>query len=191
MAVQLNLSDIGTRESRLGSITGYIGDLKELSEQSACGTLRGCARCFSQSSSCLSGCALGQLAGIRDIAVIHHGPSGCSTTGTQTYRVTKQVAAKRGIVNHSVYIGTDMDENDTIFGAGEKLADIVRETYRRYQPKAIFVSSSCASGVIGEDIDSIVDELQEEIDVPIAAVHCEGSSREFGRRDLIFRIMRY
>jgi nitrogenase molybdenum-iron protein alpha chain len=174
MAVQLNLSDIGTRESRLGSITGYIGDLKELSEQSACGTLRGCARCFSQSSSCLSGCALGQLAGIRDIAVIHHGPSGCSTTGTQTYRVTKQVAAKRGIVNHSVYIGTDMDENDTIFGAGDKLADIVRETYRRYQPKAIFVSSSCASGVIGEDIDSIVDELREEIDVPIAAVHCEG-----------------
>lgn len=174
MAIQLGLSDIGTRESRLGSITGYIGDLKELSEQSACGTLRGCARCFSQSSSCLSGCALSQLSGIRDIAVVHHGPSGCSTTGTQSYRVTKQVAAKRGIVNHAVYIGTDMDENDTIFGAGEKLAEIVRTTYERYHPKAIFVSSSCASGVIGEDIDSIVDDLRQEIDVPIAAVHCEG-----------------
>lgn len=174
MAIQLDLSDIGTRESRLGSITGYAGDLKDLARRSECGTLRGCSRCFSQSSTCLSACALSQLSGIRDVAVVHHGPAGCSTTGTQSFRVTKQVAKKRGIVNHTIYIGTDMDENDTIFGAGEKLADIVRTTYRRYHPQAIFVASSCASGVIGEDIDSIVDDLREEIPVPIAAVHCEG-----------------
>ena len=174
MAIQLDLSDIGTRENRLGSITGYAGDLKDLAQQSRCGTLKGCSRCFSQSSTCLSACGLSQLSGIRDVAVIHHGPAGCSTTGTQSYRVTKQVAKKRGIVNHTVYIGTDMDEKDTIFGAGEKLADIVRMTYERYHPKAIFVANSCAAGVIGEDIDSIVDELKEEIPVPIAAVHCEG-----------------
>ncbi|HEX3022826.1 MAG TPA: nitrogenase component 1 [Lachnospiraceae bacterium] len=174
MAIQLDISDIGTRESRLGSITGYVGDLKDLATQSNCGSLKGCARCFSQSSTCLSSCALGQLAGIRDVAIIHHGPSGCSTTGTQVYNVTKQVAAKRGIVNNSVYIGTDMSEEDTIFGAGESLRNIVLETYRRYKPKAIFVSSSCATGVIGEDLDSIVEELRDEIEVPIAAVHCEG-----------------
>jgi len=174
MAVQLDISDIGTRESRLGSITGYVGDLKDLATQSNCGSLKGCSRCFSQSSSCLSGCALGQLAGIRDVAVVHHGPSGCSVTGTQIYSVTKQVAAKRGIVNNSVYVGTDMSEEDTIFGAGDSLKEIVLETNRRYKPKAIFVSSSCATGIIGEDIDSIVDDLREEIDVPIAAVHCEG-----------------
>ncbi|SEW16048.1 nitrogenase component 1 [[Clostridium] fimetarium] len=174
MAMQLDISDIGTRESRLGSITGYVGDLKDLATQSNCGSLKGCSRCFSQSSTCLSGCALSQLAGIRDVAVVHHGPSGCSVTGTGIYAVTKQVAAKRGIINNSVYIGTDMNEEDTIFGAGDALKDIVLETYRRYKPKAIFVSSSCATGIIGEDIDSIVDDLREEIDVPIAAVHCEG-----------------
>jgi len=174
MAMQLDISDIGTRESRLGSITGYVGDLKDLATQSNCGSLKGCARCFSQSSTCLSSCALSQLAGIRDVAVVHHGPSGCSVTGTGIYAVTKQVAAKRGIINNSVYIGTDMNEEDTIFGAGDALKDIVLETYKRYKPKAIFVSSSCATGIIGEDIDSIVDDLREEIDVPIAAVHCEG-----------------
>ena len=174
MAIQLQLSDIGTRESRLGSITGYAGDLQDLACQSKCGTLRGCSRCFSQSSTCLSSCALSQLSGIRDVAVVHHGPAGCSTTGTQSYRVTKQVAKKRGIVNHTVYIGTDMNEQDTIFGASEKLAAIVRTTYERYHPQAIFVASSCAAGVIGEDIDSIVETLREKIPVPIAAVHCEG-----------------
>lgn len=174
MSFDLEISDIGTRESRLGSITGYVGDLKDLAKQSKCGSLRGCARCFSQSSTCLSACCLSQLAGIRDIAVVHHGPAGCSTTGTQIYTVTKQVAAKRGIANNSVYIGTDMNEQDTIFGSTDTLRDIVLETYRRYSPKAIFVSSSCATGIIGEDIDSVVDSLKDEIDVPIAAVHCEG-----------------
>ncbi|MDP4177309.1 MAG: nitrogenase component 1 [Bacillota bacterium] len=175
MSVKLDTSYVGTRESRLGSITGYVGDLDDLAERSKCGTLRGCSRCFSQSSTCLSACGLSQLSGIRDVAIIHHGPSGCSTTGTQTYRVTKQVAAKRGIENNSVYIGTDMDEKDTIFGSAKSLKEIVLETFRRYSPKAIFVSSSCATGIIGEDIDSVVEELKQEIkDIPVVAVHCEG-----------------
>lgn len=174
MTVQLNLSDIGTRENRLGSITGYIGNLVDLAEKSRCGTLKGRSRCFSQSSTCLSGCALSQLSNIRDVAVIHHGPSGCSTTGTQTYRVTKQVAKKRGVINNTVYIGTDMDEKDTIFGAEKTLTEIIRTTYKRYHPKAIFVANSCAAGVIGEDIDSVVEQLRTEIPVPMATVHCEG-----------------
>lgn len=174
MTINLNSSNLGTRENRLGSITGYVGSLSDLATKSECGTLKGCSRCFSQSSTCLSSCGLGQLGGIRDIAVIHHGPSGCSVTATSLYSVTKQVAAKRGIVNNSVYIGTDMNEKDTVFGAAEKLHDIILEVNRRYHPKAIFVSSSCASGIIGEDIDSVVEEVKEEIEVPVIAVHCEG-----------------
>lgn len=174
MAINLSNSNLATRETRLGSITGYVGDLHDLASQSKCGSLKGCGRCFSQSSTCLSGCALGQLGGIRDVAVIHHGPSGCSATASSQYIITNQVAAKRGVVNKSVYIGTDMNENDTIFGSTEALADIIVEVNRRYQPKAIFVSSSCATGIIGEDIDSVVDDVKDQIPVPVIAVHCEG-----------------
>ena len=174
MSFNLSSSNVATRENRLGSITGYIGSLTDLATQSQDDTLRGCARCFSQSSSCLSNCALGQLGSIRDIAIIHHGPAGCSMTATSLYRTTKQVAAKRGVVNNTVYVGTDMNENDTIFGAADQLHDIVLEVNRRYHPQAIFVSSSCATGIIGEDIDSVVEDLKQEIDVPIVATHCEG-----------------
>ncbi len=174
MAINLSNSNLATRETRLGSITGYVGDLHDLASQSKCGSLKGCGRCFSQSSTCLSGCALGQLGGIRDVAVIHHGPSGCSATASSQYIITNQVAAKRGVVNKSVYIGTDMNENDTIFGSTEALADIIVEVNRRYQPKAIFVSSSCATGIIGEDIDSVVEMIKDQIPVPVIAVHCEG-----------------
>lgn len=78
MSINLASSNLGTRENRLGSITGYVGSLNDLATQSECRSLRGCSRCFSQSSTCLSSCGLSQLGGIRDIAVIHHGPAGCS-----------------------------------------------------------------------------------------------------------------
>ena len=174
MAINLNNSNVATRENRIGSITGYIGSLKDLATQSECGTLKGCSRCFSQSSSCLSGCALGQLSAIRDVAIIHHGPAGCSAVAAGTYGLDKVMAKKRGVTNDTVYIGTDMNENDTIFGSTEQLRKIILEVNKRYSPKAIFVASSCATGIIGEDIDSIVDEIKEEVDVPIVAVHCEG-----------------
>ena len=174
MAVNLESSNVATRENRIGSITGYIGTLSDLAEQSGCGTLKGCSRCFSQSSTCLSSCALGQLSAIRDVAIIHHGPAGCSVVSAGAYYLDKVMAKKRGVTNNTVYVGTDMNEKDTIFGSSDALRKIILEVNKRYSPKAIFVTSSCATGIIGEDIDSVVDDVRDEIDVPIVAVHCEG-----------------
>ncbi|MDE6500832.1 MAG: nitrogenase [Ruminococcus sp.] len=174
MALNLESSNVATRENRIGSITGYVGTLNDLATQSECGTLKGCSRCFSQSSTCLSGCALGQLSAIRDVAIIHHGPAGCSVASAGTYYLDKVMAKKRGVTNNTVYVGTDMNEKDTIFGSADALRRIILEVNKRYSPKAIFVTSSCATGIIGEDIDSVVDDVRDEIDVPIVAVHCEG-----------------
>ena len=174
MAVNLESSNVATRENRIGSITGYIGTLSDLAEQSGCGTLKGCSRCFSQSSTCLSSCALGPLSAIRDVAIIHHGPAGCSVASAGAYYLDKVMAKKRGVTNNTVYVGTDMNEKDTIFGSSDALRKIILEVNKRYSPKAIFVTSSCATGIIGEDIDSVVDDVRDEIDVPIVAVHCEG-----------------
>ncbi len=174
MAFNFESSNVATRENRIGSITGYIGSLRDLANQSSCGTLKGCSRCFSQSSTCLSSCALGQLSAIRDVAVIHHGPAGCSVASAGAYYLDKVMAKKRGVTTSTVYVGTDMNERDTIFGSAESLRDIILEVNKRYSPKAIFVTSSCATGIIGEDIDSVVDDVKELVKVPIVAVHCEG-----------------
>ena len=174
MAINLSNSNVATRENRIGSITGYVGTLKDLATQSECGTLKGCSRCFSQSSTCLSSCALGQLCGIRDVALIHHGPAGCSVAAAGAYYMAKVMSKKRGVTSDTIYVGTDMNENDTIFGSTNALRNVILEVNKRYSPKAIFVSSSCATGIIGEDIDSIVDEVRDEVGVPIVAVHCEG-----------------
>lgn len=174
MAINLKVTSAGTRESRLGSITGYSGDLHDLVRQSKCGTLQDKERCFSQSSSCDAGCALAQLASIRDVAVINHAPSGCTAMSASTIVHYTQLAAKRGVAYDTVFLGTDMDESDTIFGATNDLRQIIIETYQRYKPNAIFVGTSCVSGIIGEDVDSVVAELRSELPIPLAPVHCEG-----------------
>ena len=92
MSINLTSSNIATRENRIGSITGYVGTLKDLATKSECGTLKGCSRCFSQSSTCLSMCGLSQLAAIRNVAIIHHGPAGCSVTSANAYYMAKVMA---------------------------------------------------------------------------------------------------
>lgn len=174
MSINLNVSSVGTREHRLGSITGYHGDLYDLVQQSRCGSLKNRERCFAQSSTCLSSCALSQLSGIRNVAVINHAPAGCTASAPSNIVLNRQLATKLGVTNDTVFLGTDMNEKDTVFGATETLRDIVKKTYENYHPEAIFVSTSCVTGIIGEDVDSIVEELKQEIPVPIVAVHCEG-----------------
>ena len=174
MAFNFTNSNVSVREHRLGSITGYSGELKTLSSKTASGTLRNRERCFSQSSSCLSACALGVLAGIRNIAIIYHAPSGCAALAASTEVTFRQIAARVNKKNNTVFVCSDLNENDTVFGAINHLKGIVKQTYENYHPDAIFVSGSCASGVIGEDIDSLVNELQDQYPVPVVPIHCEG-----------------
>ncbi len=176
MDINFKISAVGTRENRLGSITGYNGDLHDIVEKSKCGTLKNKERCFSQSSTCNASCALGQISGIRDVAIINHAPSGCTSMASGVTVSNNQLATKRGIENATVFVGTDMNENDTVFGATGSLKEIILETYNRYKPKAIFVGTSCVSGIIGEDIDSVIQDVKKEIpvEIPIAAIHCEG-----------------
>ncbi|MBQ2530555.1 MAG: nitrogenase [Treponema sp.] len=174
MAFNFKNSNLAVRENRLGSITGFVGDLETLVYRSECGSLKNRERCFSQSSSCLSTCALSILAGIRNIAIIYHAPAGCAAFAASSEVMYRQIAAKVNKTTNTVFICSDLNENDTVFGAVSHLKEIVRKTYENYRPDAIFVSGSCASGVIGEDIDSLTGELQDEYTIPIVPIHCEG-----------------
>ena len=180
MTVKLNTSVSESRENRLGSITGYSGTLRDLHKSTGCGSggcggLRDKGRCYTQASLCNAACALSVLSFITDAAIVHHAPSGCAVTAMTVSNAKDQLAAKLKLDNsHSAYVCTDMNEADTVFGSTDNLREVVCETFRRYQPRAIFVASSCVSAVIGEDLQSVADELQEELGIPVAAVHCEG-----------------
>jgi len=174
MAVNLKLAEVPIRENRLGSVTGWNGDIKEIYNCIECGSLKNKERCFSQASMCANGCVAGNLCSIRDAAVILHGPSGCSNIGNGSNIVGRQAAARINKTYEAFVYGDDMDERDTVFGAIEGLRRLVQEVIEKRKPKALFIINSCASAVIGEDINSLVGELKEEYDIPIGNVNCEG-----------------
>lgn len=175
MAVNLKSHQSENRESRLGSITGYCGTLRDLDTQTGCGGPQNRGRCFSQASLCNAACALGLTAYIVDAVIVQHSPSGCAVTAMQVCNSTDQLAATIQLDNsRSAYVCTDMNESDTVFGATENLEKVIRETFRRYQPRAIFIGASCVSGVIGEDLESVARALHDELGIPVAPIHCEG-----------------
>lgn len=175
MAINLQRTQSLIRENRLKSIVGYKGSIKDLVKKSKEGCLKNSKRCFSQTTSCSSGCAQFYLSSITDAAVVNHAPIGCvgDTAGANANLKWGQNMRDWEFTNIKI-VNTNMTEGSTVFGGSKKLKDGVREAYRRFNPKAIFVTTSCASGIIGDDIDSILQEVEEEVGVPVVPVYCEG-----------------
>jgi nitrogenase molybdenum-iron protein alpha chain len=163
-----------SREERLGSITGYVGTIKDLNSHVQSGTLQNRGRCFSQATSCPNMCAVGSLAEIRDAAVIYHAPVGCMSGAAQQLWLVHKVNDRRGTETNAQLLGTELGESDTILGAADKLEAGIIETYRRYNPKAIFIAATCVSGIIGEDLEAVANKAEEQLPIPVIPVHCEG-----------------
>jgi nitrogenase molybdenum-iron protein alpha chain len=124
---------------------------------------------------CNAGHAFCQLSMIRDAVIVNHAPAGCAGDFfgfNFTYRVEQMKRNLPSVIGR--YFSTCIEEKDTVFGAAKKLEDTVREAYRRTKPNAIFVTTSCASGIIGEDVDVITEDLSKELGIPVISCSCEG-----------------
>jgi putative methanogenesis marker 13 metalloprotein len=70
---------------------------------------------------------------------------------------------------------TGMQENDLIFGAEEKLVRILKNIDERFQPKLVGVVGSCASMIIGENLEGAVKKAGIRATVlPIDVHGCSG-----------------
>ena len=185
--INLTLDTPQNREMRLGSIIAWDGSASELAEQSAyaqrsCGSKCGksCRLCelsvpFQQSSMCSQQIATCQAGNLTDCILIHHSPIGCTGRSPIYDQTFRRGLRKKGLDPFSVrIISTNLLEKDMVFGASEKLRRTAREAFERYQPKAIFINMSCTTAIIGEDLTSIAEELEDELGVPVVPLHCEG-----------------
>ncbi len=173
--INIREPEVLIREIRLGSITGFEGTAGELVSCSRKGGLTDTTRSFSQCMGCSSGNAFCQLAMIKDAAVINHAPVGCAGDAFEfnfVYRVEQMSRDLPPSIGR--YFSTNLEERDTVFGATQKLAETIREVFRRVEPKAIFITTSCASGIIGDDVEGTASELSEELGIPVVACFCEG-----------------
>ena len=163
------------REKRLGTINAYSGTAEELVEKSHSGNLKDSKRKFSQCLGCNSGQAFCQLSMIDDVAVVNHAPVGCAGDFIDfnfTYRIEQE---RRNLPERDGrYFSTNITEQDTVFGAVKKLEATVEKAYERVHPKAIFITTSCAAGIIGEDIEGAAHKLTEKLGIPVATCTCDG-----------------
>ncbi len=112
---------------------------------------------------------------IRDAAVVNHAPAGCAGDFGMFNLYNRYGQTKRQLpLSNAHLISTNLSSEDAVFGATQKLIEAVREAHRRFQPRAVFVTASCVSGIIGEDLESAVREVERELGIPVITVGCEG-----------------
>lgn len=175
MPINLQNHEVEIREARLHSITGFSGTAHSLCERSHTGTLVEQERSFSQCATCSSVTALCQLAMIQDAAVVNHAPLGCAGDFAGFNFINRAGQALRGLpVSNVRLVSSNLREEDMIYGGRVKLEAAINEAWRRYHPRAIFITTSCAAAIIGDDLDAASQPAEKELGIPVVPVYCEG-----------------
>ena len=105
---------------------------------------------------------------IADALHLVHGPIGCAV-----YTWDIRGALSSGPELHRLSFSTDLQETDVIFGGEKKLHAALRELIERHAPKAAFVYSTCIVGIIGDDMEAICRQVEQEYNIPVIPVKSE------------------
>jgi len=183
MVKTLNLKTpvVESREQRLGTVISWTGKASELVKESAYS--KGCGECtlcelgnpFTQGSTCSEQMVECQAGHVREAVLIQHAPIGCAAgqvAYNSLYRNGLQNRHKP--VENIRVICTNLQEKDMVFGGVDKLRQSIIDAWERYHPKAIFIGTSCATAIIGDDIDSVASEFTDSLNIPVVPMHCEG-----------------
>jgi nitrogenase molybdenum-iron protein alpha chain len=166
----------GIRESRPNRYNdlGSTGESAESDFKNGC--LKKADRSFAQGLQCQQINSMAALMSLEDSVFIAHSPQGCvgcTSLAVDQYRVGQAHRGVKHIRNPRIIV-SNLDQNNVIFGGESKLRKAVEDAVERYHPKLIFVFASCASGIIGDDIDAIVKDIQQDTDALVIPIHCEG-----------------
>lgn len=167
----------GVRESHPGRINDLGSTGKEITEDNKKGCLKRADRSFAQGLQCQQINSMAALMSLEDAVFISHSPQGCvgcTSMAVDMYRVGQIHRGIKNVKNPRIIV-TNIDQKNVVFGGEQKLRESVKKAVERYNPKLIFIYASCASGIIGDDIDAISRNLQDEYpDTIIVPIHCEG-----------------
>ena len=125
------------------------------------------------------------LSGIQNAVIITHGPSGCAFGVKQAYKLTN--CRNSGAVYEPV-VSTNINQSRIIYGGEDELRGAIWEVDKKYSPDIIFIATSCATGIIGDNTDAVTDELQQSTRATLQSIHCEGFAGEYRSGfDLVFK----
>ena len=99
--------------------------------------------------------ALSSLGKIEGVVPLLHGPQPClfqNQVGSMSCRPAQLLTA-----------GTLINKSEVIFGGEESLKQQVKNIYATYHPRMVVIINTCVPQLIGEDIEGVILELQEEL----------------------------
>lgn len=177
----LDAKSAPAREDRLKANIAFGGTCKELRScsQNGCFSGNGClnlaGRRFSQTQGCQFTLSLAILNTLRNAVIIMHAPIGCGACSVGNVGVNKSFKQLRDPLAEGVlWLNTNLDEADVISGGERKLREAVLYADKEFRPETIIVCNGCVPSLIGDDIDSILADLQSQTSSIIVPVHCEG-----------------
>ncbi|MDR3165311.1 MAG: hypothetical protein LBU13_07005 [Synergistaceae bacterium] len=171
------------REDSLGTIKAYSGKISKLAEDfKADKKLKWYDRKFEQASQCLLTQVVNRILSIRDSALIIHGPVGCAQASYGYREFYRNLPPQLQRPDFELHIlSSNLTEQDIVFGGERKLRLAIESCVERYNPKSIVIATSCASGIMGDDIEGITDSIQPSIEARIVPIHCEGFRSEISQ----------
>ncbi len=109
---------------------------------------------------------------MKDVIHLSHGPIGCTYDTWQT----KRYISDNDNFQLKYTFATDMKEKHVVFGAEKMLKQIIKESFAAFpQIKRMTVYQTCASALIGDDINAVAQEVMEELpDVDIFVCNSPG-----------------
>ena len=163
------------RDERLTIGDSFSGCGGELLDCARSGCLLQKNRSFWQAGACQMSLSLMMAATVEKAVIVMHGPVGC---GSQLHSLTPQTnkgKGKRGKAPKPfAWLSTNLREADVIGGGEKKLRETLEYADREFRPEIIFVVSTCAPNIIGDDVDEVVRQAQESVAAHIALIHCPG-----------------
>jgi len=114
--------------------------------------------------------------GIRHMAPVIHGPKGCTYSVASAYKM--RGCEYRGVPLEPTSC-TAQNEADVVFGGEGKLLEAVKEADQRYHPELIVILSCCCAGIIGDDVETVAQVAEQEVDAQVLAIRSEGFGGDF------------
>lgn len=119
--------------------------------------------------SCAFDGAMVVLQPIADAAHIVHGPIACLGNSWEG-RGSHSDKGRLLLMGFT----SDMDELDIVYGAEKKLFDTIERVIGTVSPKAVFIHSTCVSGMIGEDMEAVARRASATFGLPVIPVSAPG-----------------
>ncbi len=117
-------------------------------------------------------CAIGALQTVtaieKAVPILHAGP-GCGMM------VSRFFERATGYAGGNTAPCTNFSEKEVVFGGLDKLRENIKNTYRVLDTELQVVLTGCTAAIVGDDIESVVNEFMEE-DKPIVHVETAGFS---------------